>query len=359
MRSLFFQVNSTAENGTSDPFDSQFTISTSLDDSNDTTAASINSSAAAAGTANPFSDMSATDTSSQPSSNPLYNLMDDDLDQGDGQASMSANPLYELSSTANDDDDDDDTNTNAGAGLSSDPTFDTNVTTTTTTSATTSSSEVNEEGGGHLSANPLYDLMESEVTVQISKPEEDEDEEEEVVEVVKTSSADDFMGMDFVSGGDGDGSGMVMEKSTPCEDIVVQANDGYEDQVVPDLEPEPEAAGGPREVTHTAQVDDVYEEEEAAAAAAGSFDQNVELFIREEGEESQETPSPLAAAVEEDIDGGGGAGVDVGEQQQQQQQEVEVEVVEEEELLGPRSRSRSPSRHSISSEGEVLNEVSF
>ena len=288
-----FQVNSTTENGTTDPFDSQFTISTNLDDSSVTNTS--NSPAA-----NPFADMSATET--QPSSNPLYDLMDDD-DMGQHQGElMSANPLYDLSTN----------------NTSSDLTFETNVTTTTT------------EDSGSSSANPLYDLMDSEVSVEVSKTE--------------TSASDDFLGMDF------GGQQTVMEKSTPCEDIVVQANDSYADQDQQGEEGDqivPEA--GPKEVAQTAPQ----EEEEEEEGAAGSFDQNVELFIREEDEDQQQAPM-----VSEDTDGGAAAGMDVGEQQQQQQQREEAEE-EEEEMLRPRSRSRSPSRHSISSEGEVLNEVSF
>ena len=252
--------------------------------------------------ANPFSDMSTTDT--QPSANPLYDLMDDD-DVGQQQGELlSANPVYDMSAN----------------NTSSDVTFETDVTMTTTTTEDTPS------------ANPLYDLMDSEqseVTVEVSKTE--------------ISASDDLLGMDFGGGG----QMPAMEKSTPCEDIVVQANDSYgqqeEDQVVPEVAPEQEA--GPREVTQTAQ-----DEEEEEEGAAGSFDQNVELFIREDDEDQQ------APVVTEDTDGGAAAAVDVDEQQQQQQQQQQEE--EEEEMLRPRSRSRSPSRHSISSEGEVLNEVS-
>ncbi|XP_070199388.1 uncharacterized protein [Littorina saxatilis] len=263
--------------------------------------------------------MSTTETT--PSANPLYDLMDDDsFIQQEGKSSeSSSNPLYDMSTDNN---------------ASSDFTFETTVTTTTTA----------DEGDSSLSANPLYDFMDSEggdAGFEITKTET----------TTNTAAADDFLSMDF-----GGGGAPLMEKSTPAEDIVVEANDSFQDgdQIVPEVAA-PEAEAGPRETTPE-QVE-----------AVESFDQNVELFIREEDDRDQ-------VVVAEEVDGGVAVQLDVGEPQQQQQQEEE-EIAQEEEVVAQeeveeeqkeevaqatrRSRSRSPSPHSISSEGEVINEVTF
>ena len=315
---VLLQVSSAAENGVSDPFEGQFSLNSNTTDTNFNTTASTN----------PFSDMSTTETQS---SNPLYDLMDDDLNQTTDDSSV--NPLYSMSTET----------TTAG-----DFTFDSNLTTDTT--ATTDDNQ---------SANPLYDLMdagEGELSLEVSKTEE-----------TTPSASNDLLDMDF-------GSGTAMEKSTPAEEIEVQASTKYEeDQLVPDIAPAQES--GPRESSP--------EEEEGEA-----FDQNVELFIREEGEDQV---AVAAAAPADDVVGYEEDMVpqqqqqqeevveeqqqEIVEEQQQQQQEIveeqqqqqeiveeqqqEEAVVEEEKPETLKPRSRSPSLHSISSEGEVLNEVSF
>nr|KAG5701969.1 hypothetical protein BaRGS_034551 [Batillaria attramentaria] len=297
----FSQVSSKTENGTSDPFGSEFTVTSSADDSSSNPFMDISSADTQSSSANPLYDMSTTDTSTSQSANPLYDLMDDDFSGQPAQQteSQSANPLYDLSEN--------DANDNF--------TFETTVTTTTTVE-------------DNPSANPLYDFTEQEVVVQ-------------------EESAGDNLEVDFGTGG-------VMEKSTPSEDILVQANNGFqvEDQVVPEVTQQQET--GPREVMEEEEeeqretVEQSYQpqQEEEEEAGGQSFDQNVELYIREEGEEEQPVVADaggVAAAVDVDVDVADGGDDDDADSTKGRR----------------RSRSRSPSRsrsRSISSEREVVNE---
>ncbi|XP_076471789.1 uncharacterized protein LOC143301409 isoform X6 [Babylonia areolata] len=337
--------NSATKNGTalSDPFDASFSLNANDNIAPDNSNDAITTTTTSSSGNNPFGDMSTTQDA-PPSANPLYDLMDDDFQQTDTSSSAAAaaevdappsgNPLYDLSMDTN-----------------SDMTFDTNTTATTT---------VGEE---ESSANPLYDLMDA--------------DQEPGLEAASSSSScppsqpaasSDLLGMD-------------ME----------QADEDEQQQMV-----EPDVAAAP-----TKQEEE--EEEEEEGAAAESFDQNVELFIREEGEDQEVVPAGPAGTsadlLEPEV-------VDVGapepqreveeEQEQEQEQQERVEEVVEEEKEEEeeekvvvveekeeeeeekvvvveekeeeeeekvvveekaRSRSRTPSQHSISSEGEVINEV--
>ncbi|XP_076471793.1 uncharacterized protein LOC143301409 isoform X8 [Babylonia areolata] len=336
--------NSATKNGTalSDPFDASFSLNANDNIAPDNSNDAITTTTTSSSGNNPFGDMSTTQDA-PPSANPLYDLMDDDFQQTDTSSSAAAaaevdappsgNPLYDLSMDTN-----------------SDMTFDTNTTATTT---------VGEE---ESSANPLYDLMDA--------------DQEPGLEAASSSSScppsqpaasSDLLGMD-------------ME----------QADEDEQQQMV-----EPDVAAAP-----TKQEEE--EEEEEEGAAAESFDQNVELFIREEGEDQEVVPAGPAGTsadlLEPEV-------VDVGapepqreveeEQEQEQEQQERVEEVVEEEKEEEeeekvvvveekeeeeeekvvvveekeeeeeekvvveekaRSRSRTPSQHSISSEGEVINE---
>jgi hypothetical protein len=243
----------------------------------------------------------------QPSANPLYDLMDDSSVQEQDNSS-SANPLYDMSATEQ----------SAGNGELLD--FETTITTTTTTTTTDSS------------ANPLYDLMDSEITETAPAQEEEDADQQKPAEEDFLSSLPDLGGPSFSRGKPALSSEPVVQQQgfeeeeeelfgvtattnnnnqfSAQDDLLQQQQEEEEqeevqEQVVPDVIPQQETAPPQRE-----------EEEEELA---GGAEENVELFIREEGEEVQ-------ASLEE--------------------------------ARRSRSRSRSPSNHSISSEGEVINEVS-